>query len=117
MKLLLLKTITGDGPFFRTVAEARVYEPHEISVNRHGAVSVLAANAKWLGVKPDEMRWLDKPSVEQAFAADMERARQQVVFLAENCSNPDCPIGCPPEHADLGFPEVNCGTFKLNEKK
>lgn len=51
-------------------------------------------------------------AAEQGMAADLERAREQVVFLIANCSNPDCPIGCPPEHADLGFPEVNCGTFR-----
>lgn len=52
---------------------------------------------------------------EQALAADLERARDQAVWLMQNCANPDCPIGCPPEHADLGFPEVNCGTFRLIE--
>ena len=53
---------------------------------------------------------------EQALEADLERTRNQREWLMGNCPNPDCPIGCPPEHADLGFPEVNCGTFKLNER-
>ena len=49
---------------------------------------------------------------EQALEADLERARHQREWLMANCPNPDCPIGCPAEHADLGFPEVNCGTFR-----
>lgn len=43
---------------------------------------------------------------------DLKRARTQAVWLMENCPNPDCPIGCPDSHADLGFPEINCGTFR-----
>lgn len=52
-------------------------------------------------MKPDEQ-----------LAADLERARQQVAFLVANCPNPDCPIGCPDSHADVGFPEIHCGTFR-----
>lgn len=59
MAIRLLHEIRGDGPYWRTVAEARVYEPDEIQVNRHGAVSVLTDSGRWLGVRPEEMEWLD----------------------------------------------------------
>jgi hypothetical protein len=37
---------------------ARVYDPGEIDVNPHGAVSIMTPGG-WLGIKPDEMEWLD----------------------------------------------------------
>jgi hypothetical protein len=61
--LRLLRTVRSDLPFapFLT-ALARVYDPAEIQVNPHGAVSVLTPGG-WLGVKPDEMEWCETSDV------------------------------------------------------
>lgn len=60
-------------------------------------------------------RLLDSIATEAAeaeLAASLERTRDQREFLMANCPNPDCPIGCPDSHADLGYPEINCATFR-----
>ena len=58
-RLRLIKTVRGDWPIgHKTVAEARIYNPHEIQINPLGAVSVLTPNG-WLGIKPEEMEWAD----------------------------------------------------------
>ena len=58
-RLRLLQTVRGDFPIgHNTIAYARVYEPDEISINPHGAVSVRVSDG-WLGIKPDEMEWID----------------------------------------------------------
>lgn len=43
--------VCGDGPFDSTYADAG---EHDCRCNRWGAVSVLATNGQWLGVKPAE---------------------------------------------------------------
>jgi hypothetical protein len=59
-RLRLLRTIHGDWPIgHRNVASAGVYGTDEIYLNPHGAVAVLGVGG-WLGVKPDEMVWLDE---------------------------------------------------------
>ncbi len=59
-RLRLLWAVRSELPFPPfLVAEERVYEPHEIRVNPHGAVCVLTAKG-WLGIKPDEMEWIGK---------------------------------------------------------
>lgn len=58
MRLRLLKKVISELPFPPfLLAEARVYQPQEISVNPHGAVSVKTPGG-WLGIKPNEMEWL-----------------------------------------------------------
>ncbi len=58
--LLLFRTVRSDLPFPPyLVAEPRVYLPHEIQVNPHGAVSVITPNG-YLGIKPDEFEWIEK---------------------------------------------------------
>lgn len=44
------------GPFL--VAAPRVYEPSEIEVNPHGAVSIKMFGGS-LGIKPAEFEWVD----------------------------------------------------------
>ena len=62
-RLRLLCDIRSDLPFEpRIHAEPRVYEHHEISVNPHGAVSVLTKHGL-LGVKPHEMEWLERAGI------------------------------------------------------
>ena len=57
-RLRLLRQVNSDLPFppFLT-ADARVYEPDEVSVNQHGAVSVKTPKGL-LGVKPGEFEWI-----------------------------------------------------------
>ena len=74
-RLRLLRAVRSElpfGPFLR--AECRAYEPSEISVNPHGAVSVRTPQG-WLGIKPDEMEWLGDPSPASvdALEADWQR--------------------------------------------
>lgn len=60
-RLLLYKDIRGDWPIgHTTIAKAGVYEDPDIQVNRYGAVCVKASNGKMLGVKPDEMEWIER---------------------------------------------------------
>lgn len=63
-ELLLFRRITSEIPVGpRLVAEPGTYGADRISLNEHGAVSVLAVSAGgttgWLGVKPGEFRWLE----------------------------------------------------------
>jgi hypothetical protein len=58
-RLRLLCEVRGDWPIgHTTVAAARVYEPHEIQINPHGAVAVLTPSGDYLGIKPAEMEWV-----------------------------------------------------------
>ena len=60
-RLRLLHDVRSELPFAPfSVAKARVYDPAEIDVNPHGAVSVMTPGG-WLGIKPDEMEWIDDP--------------------------------------------------------
>lgn len=61
MKIRLLQDVRSDLPFppFYT-AMAGIYEDSEISINSQGAVSVLTEQGTWLGIKPDEMEWIEK---------------------------------------------------------
>lgn len=60
-RLRLLRDVRGDWPIgHETVAKARIYESFEILTNKHGAVSVWALDDEWLGIKPEEMEWLDE---------------------------------------------------------
>lgn len=58
-RLRIIRQVRGDWPIGHlSVAEPRVYEPNEILVNIHGAVSVMTPQG-WLGIKPDEMEWIE----------------------------------------------------------
>ena len=58
-KLRLLRTVRSELPFPPfLVAEPRIYEPSELSINPHGAVSVITPKGL-LGVKPDEFEWVE----------------------------------------------------------
>ena len=62
MKLRLLQVVRSELPFPPfLVALPRVYEDSEISLNPHGAVAVMTEQGGWLGSKPDEMEWIEKP--------------------------------------------------------
>ena len=53
--------VRGDFPFSGVQAPSRVYEHDEIDVNPNGAVSILATDRRWLGLKPGEMEWVSEP--------------------------------------------------------
>ena len=57
--LRLRRAVRSDLPLppFR-FAPAGIYPPEKIQTNRHGAVSVLT-DGGWLGIKPDEMEWME----------------------------------------------------------
>ena len=60
-KIRLSRQVRGDFPIgHHTVAQPGTYIPF---LNRHGAVSV-ELNGEFLGLKPNEFEWLDKPSPE-----------------------------------------------------
>ncbi len=57
-KIVVLRKIRGDFPIgHHLVAEPGVYVPF---INPYGAVSV-QVNGEFLGLKPDEFQWLEKP--------------------------------------------------------
>ena len=58
-RLRVLRTVKGDYAYpWDDPAEARIYEPHEIKLRRHGGVSVLTKTG-WCGIRPDERKWID----------------------------------------------------------
>ena len=57
--IILINKVHGDFPIgHTTIAEPGVYDAY---MNPHGAVSVLASNGKFLGLKPGEFEWLENP--------------------------------------------------------
>lgn len=60
-KIMVLRHVTGDFPIgHHLIAAPGIYIPY---LNRYGAVSV-ELDGEFLGLKPDEFQWLDKPSPE-----------------------------------------------------
>lgn len=60
-RIVLERTVRGDGPFASTTAHAGKYDCES---NRYGAVSVRATNGQMLGVLPDEfevIEWQPNP--------------------------------------------------------
>jgi hypothetical protein len=59
-KIVLFNEVRGDWPIgHNTIAPAGAYDAW---VNPYGAVSVIAANGHYLGIKPNEFKWLEKKS-------------------------------------------------------
>lgn len=77
-KIVVLREIRGDFPIgHHLVAEVGVYVPY---LNRHGAVSV-KINDEFLGLKPNEFEWLEKPSCEGGIRVSKEMAMARQQFL------------------------------------
>lgn len=88
-RLRLLQTLRGDGPWRNTVAHPRIYEQHEISANPLGAISVLAANGRWLGVKPAEMEWLEETEVTVSSPGDLIRRKASAFDALAEATGPE----------------------------
>ncbi len=76
-RLRLLHDVRGKFPIgHHTKATARIYEPWEITVNPHGAVSVLTGGG-YLGIKPSEMEWIEPAGHAVRFTQeDADRANE-----------------------------------------
>ena len=80
-RLRLLRTVRSELPFAPfSVAKARVYDPSEIDINPHGAVSVMTPGG-WLGIKPDEMEWLDSAPAEIDNAATYTKPEENDLVM------------------------------------
>ncbi len=85
-RVILTNEIRGDWPIGHNVAG----EPgvHDAYINPHGAVSIIASNGQYLGLKPSEFAWLEKPTIEiMPTRCGCDNYRQVKDLIVEKCTN------------------------------